>query len=554
MNLLGDTADERVHEPLQLLLELTSATSAARDFDAALTGVMQRICTVAQWRYAESWLMRADGRLERGPAWHGSGTDLDAFRAAPPVGDTLALRACALRAPAWDDALAQEDRARAAAGHALFGGAVAIPLLADSEPVGVLTFYVPSSVSDHDPSVALVAVVAAQLGQWLRRKSAEDRVRASEERFRLLVEHVGDAVFMLDLEGRIETWTAAAERIFGFEASEIVGSLVDVLFTREAREQGAMRAQLREACDAERHEVDEPRVRRDGRAFWAHVVTCPIRDASGRVTGLAQIIGDLTQVRAGEEAQRRYALTLERSNRDLEGFAAMASHDLQEPLRKILAFGDRLRSRCAAQLDDAGRDYLDRIDEASRRMQRLIDDLLSYSRISGRAQPLRRVDLGAVVHGVLRDLEVRVAETGAVVAVGPLPTIAADPTQMRQVFQNLIGNALKFHRPKSALPALQISARALPGPQQLLRGEPLVRWEIVFEDNGIGFDPKHAERIFGMLQRLHSRTAYEGTGMGLAICRKIIEGHDGEISAHSAPGSGAKFVIVLPSFQAEKAD
>lgn len=554
MNVLGDTPDAHVRETLQLLLELTSATSAARDIDAALIGVMQRICTVARWRYAESWLVGPDGRLDRGPAWHGSGAELDAFRAAPPVGDALALRACALRAPAWDHALAQEEPARAAAGHGLFGAAVAIPLLADSEPVGVLTFYVPSSVSEQHPRVALVAVVAAQLGQWLRRKSAEDRVRASEERFRLLVEHIGDAVFMLDLEGRIETWTAAAQRTFGYEATEIVGSSVDVLFTHDAREKGALHAQLREARETERHEADEMRVCRDGRAFWAHVVTCPIRDAAGRVTGFAQIIGDLTKVRAGEEAQRRYALTLERSNRDLEGFAAMASHDLQEPLRKILAFGDRLRSRCAAQLDDAGRDYLDRMDEASRRMQRLIDDLLSYSRLGGRVQALRPVALGTIVHAVLRDLEVRLGETGAIVAVGPLPTIEADPTQMRQVFQNLLGNALKFHRPKGDLPAIQISARALPGSQELVRGERLVRWEIVVEDNGIGFDPKHAERIFGMLQRLHPRTAYEGTGMGLAICRKIIEGHDGEITARSAPGSGAEFVIVLPSLQPQKAD
>lgn len=553
MNVSKSDSIVRAHETLQLLVEVTSAVSAASDVDAALLGALERISIAAEWRYAESWLTRGARRLVRGPAWSGSGADLDAFRNAPAVGDALARRACELRAPAWDYELAHDDAARAATGRALFGAAAAIPILAEGDPVGVMTFYVPAGVSHDDPAVVAVTVIAAQLGQHILRKSAEDRVRTSEERFRLLVEHVGDAVLMLDVDGCIEMWTAAAERIFGYEPSEVVGSPVDVLFTAEARERGAMVTQLREAAGAERHEVDELRVRRDGSAFWAHVVTCPIHDATGRISGLAQIISDLTKLREGEDAQRRYALALERSNRELEGFASVASHDLQEPLRKILAFGDRLRTRCGGQLDDVGRDYLDRMDEASRRMQRLIDDLLSYSRLAGRS-PLRRVDLGAVVQGVLRDVETRLQETSAVIAVGNLPTIEADATQMRQLFQNLLGNALKFHRPGGAAPAVHVSARALPCAHEYVRGELNTRWEIIVEDNGIGFESKHAERIFGMLQRLHSRAEYEGTGMGLAICRKIVESHDGLITAHSAPGSGAKLIVVLPSLQPQKAD
>ncbi len=211
---------------------------------------------------------------------------------------------------------------------------------------------------------------------------------------------------------------------------------------------------------------------------------------------------------------------LEQSNRDLEHFAYVASHDLQEPLRKIQAFSDRVSRQYAPQLDDQGRDFLSRMSNAAARMQRLIDDLLSLSRVSTRPGKKQPVDLAVLAQEVVGDLEFRIQSTRGRVEIGDLPTITADPVQMRQVFQNLIGNALKFHRPEEP-PVVRVSALAV-GPNRI---------ELRFEDNGIGFEPKDADKVFLPFQRLHSRAQYEGTGIGLTICQKIVERHGGSIRA-----------------------
>jgi light-regulated signal transduction histidine kinase (bacteriophytochrome) len=229
------------------------------------------------------------------------------------------------------------------------------------------------------------------------------------------------------------------------------------------------------------------------------------------------------------------SLRLEQSNRELQDFASVASHDLQEPLRKVQAFGDRLKSGSGAALDAQGRDYLERMLSATKRMQSLIQDLLSFCRVTSQARLFMPVDLAQVAREVLSDLEVRIAETNASVDVGNLPTIDADAVQMRQLLQNLIGNALKFHQ-KGKPPAVRLYAeRATDG---MLR--------LVVEDNGIGFEEKYLDRIFTVFQRLHSRAEYAGTGVGLAICRKIAQRHGGDITAKSAPGVGTSFVVALP--------
>jgi signal transduction histidine kinase len=247
-----------------------------------------------------------------------------------------------------------------------------------------------------------------------------------------------------------------------------------------------------------------------------------------------------------EERLQAVGAELERSNRELQDFATIASHDLQEPLRKIQAFGARLSERSAGALDDESSDYLARMTSAAGRMQTLINDLLHYSQVAMRPEPPRPVDLGQVVGEVLTDLDERLRSSHGAVHVGPLPTVMASPLQMRQLFQNLIANALKFHA-AGVVPDVHIDAtprgdirRAGASPGR----EP--RWEIRVRDNGIGFDNKHAEKIFAPFQRLHGRQAYEGTGMGLAICRRIAAVHGGTLTAHARPGAGATFVIVLP--------
>ena len=234
------------------------------------------------------------------------------------------------------------------------------------------------------------------------------------------------------------------------------------------------------------------------------------------------------------------SLRLVQSNRELQDFASVASHDLQEPLRKVQAFGDRLKSVARTAMDTEGRDYLDRMLNATKRMKSLIEDLLKLARVTSQAQPFQPLNLSQVARDVLSDLEVRIAATNALVDLDPLPTIEADAVQMRQLLQNLIGNALKFHHPGKP-PAIHVYAE-LPdplGPQQSF-------FRLIVEDQGIGFDEKYLDRIFAVFQRLHGRAEYEGTGVGLAICRKIAQRHGGEITAASTPDQGARFVVTLP--------
>ncbi len=251
-----------------------------------------------------------------------------------------------------------------------------------------------------------------------------------------------------------------------------------------------------------------------------------------------------TEVRERREAEERaqaFAVELQRSNRELEQFASVASHDLQEPLRKIQSFGDRLKAKCADGLGDQGRDYLERMCAAAARMSRLINDLLSFARVTTQARPFAPVDLNHEARQVVSDLEGRLQQTGGRIDLGPLPTLEADSVQMRQLLQNLVGNGLKFHKPGEP-PVVRVEGRLLPAQDG---GEP-ARCEIAVSDNGIGFDEVYRDRIFQLFQRLHGRNEYEGTGIGLAICRKIVERHGGTITARSAPGQGATFLVTLP--------
>lgn len=256
---------------------------------------------------------------------------------------------------------------------------------------------------------------------------------------------------------------------------------------------------------------------------------------------------DIVRRERTEKELQALAADLARSNRELQDFASVASHDLQEPLRKILAFGDRLRASCGNTLSDESRDYLERMQNAAGRMKTLINDLLTFSRVTTKAQPFVPVDLGEVTREVLADLEILIGQTGGHVEVASLPTIDADPMQMRQLLQNLVGNALKFHRQEAA-PVIKIHGQILDSRGQGTADGPSADelCQIVVEDNGIGFDEKYLDRIFNVFQRLHGRGAYEGSGIGLAVCRKIAERHGGEIMATSTPGQGSKFIVKLP--------
>lgn len=260
---------------------------------------------------------------------------------------------------------------------------------------------------------------------------------------------------------------------------------------------------------------------------------------------LAQWITVTLERQLALHVQENYATELERSNKELVDFAYVASHDLQEPLRKIQAFGSRLESQYTNTFDERGLDYLQRMQNAANRMQTLIEELLTYSRVTTKAKPFEQVDLSTIVEEVLSDLEIKIEQTDAELVLAPLATIDGDPIQLRQVFQNIIGNALKFTVP-GRKPIIRIEGQTNDfhetGPVYIIK----------ITDNGIGINEKYNEKIFGIFQRLHGKHEYEGTGVGLAICRKIIERHNGKISVQSQPNEGSTFSIQLPTEQLNK--
>lgn len=262
--------------------------------------------------------------------------------------------------------------------------------------------------------------------------------------------------------------------------------------------------------------------------FWVHVDIVPFLDGGGQLIGWRIGFADVSD-------RMRYAEELERSNRELQDFAFIASHDLQEPLRKIKTFGDMLVRKYTDILPDEGRDYLTRVINAANRMSELLQSLLRYSRVATQANPFAQADLNAIAKDAVSDLEVTIIKAGATVDVGELPSIEADGPQMRQLFQNLISNSIKYCR-KGERPVVKITGSS--------NGE---MCQLLFQDNGIGFEEQYLDRIFKPFQRLHGRGAgYEGTGMGLAICRKIVGRHGGTITAETTPGKGATFIVNLP--------
>lgn len=258
-------------------------------------------------------------------------------------------------------------------------------------------------------------------------------------------------------------------------------------------------------------------------------------------TRILLAIEDVTERERARADLEAYARELERSNQALEEFAYIASHELQEPLRKIIAFGERLAEGVGDELDEAPRENLDRMVAASARLRGMIDDLLAYSRIHRARPKFTPVELTRTVERVIGNLEARIQLTGARVQLDPLPVVEGDEELLRLLFQNLVENALKYGR-KGVAPEIVIRSE---------NGGDRVR--VMVTDNGIGLDEKYADRIFQPFQRLHGRGAYEGSGIGLAICRSVVEHHDGEIAVQSVPGEGATFVVSLPARQANKA-
>ena len=388
----------------------------------------------------------------------------------------------------------------------------------------------------------------------IERKVLEEALFVEKELAVVTLNSIGDAVISSDTSGAVTLLNLVAEKMTGWSSQEAAGRPVaDVFRVLDATTRETLADDI-EWRRGHRLAVDTRSecllVGRDGQETPIDHTVSPIHDREGHITGSVIVFRDVSAAREMALRMRAVDDELERSNRELDDFAAIASHDLQEPLRKIQAFGDRLAERSSGALDEEARDYLRRMTDAAGRMQTLITDLLEYSHVAIRPEPPQAVDLGQVVTDVLSDLDEGIRSSHGSVTVGPLPTVSANPLQMRQLFQNLIANALKFH-PDGVAPEVHVDATARDdGGAVKGRHRAAPVWVISVRDNGIGFDEKYAERIFAPFQRLNGRQAFEGTGMGLAICRRIVTLRGGTITATSRPGAGATFVIVLPGIVA----
>ena len=325
-----------------------------------------------------------------------------------------------------------------------------------------------------------------------------------------------------------------AERLFGYSQGQLIDRSVDMLVPEALRAEHA-RDRERFAAQPEKRAMGTGRdlfgQRTDGSHFPIEIGLNPIQGRDGTLV-LAAII-DISERRQAAEALARQTRELQRSSAELEQFASVASHDLREPLRMVASYTQLLAERYRGHLDERADKYIHYAVDGARRMQQLIDDLLDYSRVGTRGKQLRPTDAGAVAHGVIQTMQRSIKESGIEIVCGHLPLVVADETQLRQLLQNLISNAIKF-RAEGRTPCIRIGAAA--------RNE---MWIFSVEDNGIGIEQQYAERIFQMFQRLHDRSKYEGSGIGLAIAKKIVERHGGQIWFTSEPGNSTTFHFSL---------
>jgi PAS domain S-box-containing protein len=394
------------------------------------------------------------------------------------------------------------------------------------------------------------ALVSASVRDITERKHFEEALRQSDEQLRLLIQGVKDyAIVMLDPHGHITSWSDSAQGINGYLAEEIIGQHFSILHTEEGRLLHKPVEELKIAEEKGRFEEEAWRLRKDGSIFWASVVVTALRDLSGKLRGFGKVTRDfslrkmaeeeLTRQR-GELAQKNSLLVI--ANRELEAFSYSVSHDLRGPLRTIDGFSHALLDDCGAQLNEKGKSHLKRIRSATQRMGALIDDLLSLSRFSRAPIHEQTVDMTALVSSVAAELHKSQPERRVQVAVGEGLAAVGDPGLLRVVIENLLGNAWKFTSKKCDA-HIQFGQDTCNGATAFF-----------LRDDGAGFDPAHADRLFGAFQRLHGTSEFEGTGIGLATVQRIIHRHSGRIWAEGAPGKGAAFYFTLhePAAREEK--
>ncbi|MEO7523526.1 MAG: ATP-binding protein, partial [Ferruginibacter sp.] len=361
-------------------------------------------------------------------------------------------------------------------------------------------------------------------------------------------------ILYLNEQGIIENWNRGAEKIKGYKASEIIGKNFSVFYSKYDQENGLPASLLKIASKEGKAAQEGWRIRKDGTAFWASVVITAVRDENKKIIGFSKVTHNLTDKKEADDKLKKNTHELEKKNTELQAmntelqsFAYVSSHDLQEPLRKIQVFVTMITQNEAPHLSEKAKDYLARMHNAAARMQTLINDLLTYSRTNVTERNFQKVDLNAILREVTTSLKEEIQQTHAIIETSELCAVSVIPFQFQQLLINLIGNALKFSRP-SVPPHITIKATVVESAS--LNIEKLQSHatccHISVADNGIGFEPEYKDRIFEVFQRLHGKSEYKGTGIGLAIVKKIVENHSGIITAQGEVNKGATFNIYLP--------
>ena len=365
---------------------------------------------------------------------------------------------------------------------------------------------------------------------------------------KVIAEIQDHAILLLDRNGTILNWNKGAESIKGYPAREAIGKNFRVFYPAEDQQNHLPEKLIDQAIRSGKAAHEGWRVRKDGSYFWGSVVITALHNEDGSVIGFSKVTRDLTERKFSEDLLRQKNKELERMNLELASFAYVASHDLQAPLRKIQTFAFQLEKSEKEKLTARGVEFLTRIQANAGRMQNLIQDLLAYARVSSDEWNLEPVDLNELLEIEKKDLEEINAQKNARIESCALPVVRGIRFQLLQLLTNLLGNAFKFSRPDTPL-HITIRARVVMGDEiKPSFGDPRKRYHhIVIADNGIGFDPEFSAKIFEVFQRLHSGVLYTGTGVGLAICKRIVENHGGMITAEGEVNKGAAFHIYLPA-------
>jgi len=539
----GDTPARPNPALVRLLQVVAVAANESATLDEAVRTCLAAVCEHTGWQAGHAFFREPSGELVSSEIWHlADPRRFERFRAetrgmrlAP--GQGLPGRVAESAAPGWvrDVGLDPEFRRRMAAEDGI-RAAFAFPVRVGHETAGVLEFFSDRAAAPEPGFMELMSSVGAQVGRVVERARAQEALRLSEAKFAGIISISSDAIVSVDEEQRIIFYNQGAEQTFGYTAGEAMGQPLELLIPDAYRSGHADRVRefgrsgVRARRMGERGRISGRR--KNGEVFPADASISNLEVGGTRI--YTAVLRDVTERVQAEEALARQAEELARSNSELEQFAYVASHDLQEPLRMVASYTQLLARRYGDRLDDDAHEFIGYAVDGVRRMQSLISDLLAYSRVGSRGGTRERTDLDAVFAQTLDALGPAIDESAATVIRGPLPTVMADPVQIGQVLQNLVANALKFRG--EASPRVEVTA-------QRGRGE----WVISVRDNGIGIAPEYARRIFVIFQRLHTRAEYPGTGIGLAICKKIVERHGGRIWVTSQPGRGSTFSFTLPA-------